>query len=122
MTPAPAVLVLADDLIWSSRLTSLLRSLGARPLAVASEEVFRSRLPEARHAIVDLTARSYDGVAATAEAAGTGLAVVCVGQHDDRELRRRALAAGATRVFAYRKLFEDGPRTLSLWLATEGSG
>ena len=32
-----------------------------------------------------------------------------VGQHDDVELRKQALAAGATEVLAYRKLFEDGP-------------
>ena len=28
----------------------------------------------------------------------------------------RALAAGADRVLAYRKLFEDGPATISAWL------
>jgi electron transfer flavoprotein alpha/beta subunit len=42
--------------------------------------------------------------------------VLAVGQHDDHELRKKALAAGADRVFAYRKLFEDGPGTISAWL------
>jgi hypothetical protein len=41
-----------------------------------------------------------------------------VGQHDDLELRKRAVARGAERVFAYRKLFEDGPATLERWLRT----
>ena len=42
--------------------------------------------------------------------------MLAVGQHDDLELRKRALAAGADRVLAYRKLFEDGPATISAWL------
>jgi len=42
-----------------------------------------------------------------------------VGQHDDQTLRKRALAAGADRVYAYRKLFEDGPAVLSAWIAKE---
>ena len=44
---------------------------------------------------------------------------LAVGQHDDAELRRRALAAGADRVHTYRQLFEDGPRQMARWLAVE---
>jgi len=66
--------------------------------------------------VVDLTARAYDGLAAVRLAAGAGLRVLCVGQHDDSAQRRAALAAGAERVFAYRKLFEDGHATLGAWL------
>jgi hypothetical protein len=66
--------------------------------------------------IVDLTARAYDGVAAIAEAHAAGLPVLAVGQHDDLDLRRRALAAGADRVHPYRQLFDDGPRQLRRWL------
>jgi hypothetical protein len=40
-----------------------------------------------------------------------------VGQHDDVALRKRALAAGAERVLAYRKLFDDGPATIEAWIA-----
>jgi electron transfer flavoprotein alpha/beta subunit len=47
--------------------------------------------------------------------------VLAVGQHDDHELRKRALAAGADRVYAYRKLFEDGPATFATWLAAGAS-
>jgi hypothetical protein len=43
--------------------------------------------------------------------------VLAVGQHDDRLVRQRALAAGASRVYAYRRLFEDGPRQVGAWLA-----
>ena len=69
--------------------------------------------------VVDLTARTYDGIAALEMARGAGRRSLAVGQHDDHALRKRALAAGADRVFAYRKLFEDGPRTLGAWLAAE---
>ena len=71
--------------------------------------------------IVDLTARAYDGVAAIETSRAAGRPVLAVGQHDDHDLRRRALAAGADRVYAYRKLFEDGPRTLAAWLGASAA-
>ncbi len=74
---------------------------------------------EVRRVVVDLTARAYDGVAAIGAAAAAGARVVAVGQHDDLALRRRATAAGAERVFAYRQLFESGPSKLAAWLAKE---
>jgi CheY-like chemotaxis protein len=120
------VLVLADDLIWATRLVGQLRTLGANPARVASTGAFAASLaaqasPDAAgsrptHAVVDLTARSYDGIAAVRLATAAGLRVVCVGQHDDHALRREALEAGAERVFAYRKLFENGHATLAAWL------
>jgi DNA-binding response OmpR family regulator len=73
-------------------------------------------LPNVDRAIVDLTARAYDGIAAIAAAASAGLPVIAIGQHDDREARHRALAAGADRVLAYRKVFEDGQRQVGAWL------
>lgn len=78
---------------------------------------FEAVLPEVDRAIVDLTARGYDGIAAIATAAAAGRSVLAVGQHDDRETRQRALAAGASRVLAYRRVFEDGPRQIGAWLA-----
>ena len=76
-------------------------------------------LPEVDRVIVDLTARAYDGVEAIAAARAAGRPVLAVGQHDDQVLRKRAMAAGADRVYAYRKLFEDGPATLAAWIAKE---
>jgi len=110
------VAVLADDLIWSTRLSDALQASGAEPAPVRSLSGLEAALPNADRVIVDLTARAYDGVAAIEAARAAGKPVLAVGQHDDHELRRRALAAGADRVFAYRKLFEDGPRTLAKWL------
>ncbi len=78
---------------------------------------FETILAGVDRAIVDLTARAYDGTAAIVAAASAGRPVLAVGQHDDREARQRALAAGADRVVAYRRVFEDGPRQVSTWLA-----
>jgi hypothetical protein len=112
-----AVAILGDDLIWSTRLSDAVASAGATPKRVR-------RLPDldaaldagVRFVIIDLTALAYDGVVAIERATGAGARVLAVGQHDDLGLRRRALQAGAERVFAYRKLFEDGPATIGGWL------
>jgi CheY-like chemotaxis protein len=68
-------------------------------------------------AIVDLAARRFDGVAAIEQVAQTRLPVIAVAEHDDQLTRKRALTAGATRVFSYRKFFEDGTRLVESWLA-----
>jgi DNA-binding response OmpR family regulator len=115
------VAVLADDLIWSTRLGDALRAAGAEPAAIRSLDALAAALPSVDRVIVDLTARAYDGVTAIETARAAGRPVLAVGQHDDHELRRRALAAGADRVFAYRKLFEDGPRTLATWLGASAA-
>ena len=47
-----------------------------------------------------------------AAAAAAGVPAIAVGQHDDAELRRAARDAGASRVYAYRALFEHGDREL----------
>ena len=64
----------------------------------------------ARFAVIDLGGRAYDGIAAVQAAASAGATVLAVGQHDDVELRKAALAAGAARVLSYNKMFSDGPR------------
>lgn len=113
-----AVIVLADDLIWATRLVGQLRTLGATPIRAGSLAAFEAVLAggTAARAVVDLTARAYDGIDATARASAAGLRVLCVGQHDDQALRAAARAAGAERVYAYRKLFEDGHAALAAWL------
>ena len=114
------VVVLADDLIWSTRLREALTAAGAEPRPARSLAAFEALLADATtdRVIVDLTARAYDGVAALELARAAGRPALAVGQHDDHELRRRARTAGAERVYAYRKLFEDGPATLAAWLGT----
>lgn len=116
--PGETVVVLADDLIWATRLVGQLRTLGAVPIRVGSADAFGAARASGAptRAVVDLTARAYDGIAATGEAAAAGLRVLCVGQHDDRELRKAAREAGAEKVVAYRTLFENGHAALAAWL------
>lgn len=102
-------------------MSELVRGAGAIAVAARSAEALEALLPEVDRAIVDLTARRYDGISAIARCASAGLPVLAVGQHDDREARRRALAAGAIRVLAYRRVFEDGPGLIGAWLAAPRS-
>lgn len=115
----PAVGILADDLIWASRLSESVAASGGVPKRVRRAGDL-DQLVDAGVvlAIVDLTALAYDGVEAIATATARGARVLAVGQHDDVELRKRALTAGAERVYAYRKLFEAGPGVLAAWLGT----
>ncbi len=115
------VIVVAQDLLWADRLTRGVQAAGAEPVRVGSLERLEAALPGIDAAIIDLTALGYDGVTAIETARAGGARVLAVGQHDDHELRKRALAAGADRVFAYRKLFEDGPATIAAWLAPSAS-
>ena len=83
------VLVLADDLIWSTRLIAQVQAAGADAAPVRTLAALNQALPAADAVIVDLTARAYDGVVAVRKAADAGRRVLAVGQHDDAELRRR---------------------------------
>ena len=119
--PPIRVIVLADDLIWSTRLVAHVRAAGFDAVSARDADSFRDLLSAAGGAIVDLTSLSYDGLAAIAAARDAGVPVLAVGQHDDHVLRRNALAVGADRVLAYRKLFDDGPSTIARWLAASSA-
>lgn len=98
------IAVIADDLIWQSRLRAAVERAGA--MAVAAKD---ATAIEATFAVVDLGGRAYDGVEAVRAAASAGATVLAVSQHEDMDLRKRALAAGAKRVLSYNKMFSDGP-------------
>ncbi|HYH91727.1 MAG TPA: hypothetical protein VD763_01110 [Candidatus Saccharimonadales bacterium] len=110
------VAVLAQDLIWADRLARAVEAAGAEPARAKSAPEFDRALESADFAIIDMTARAYDPLVAIERARASGVHVLAVGQHDDLDLRKRALARGADRVLAYRKLFEDGPATIGAWL------
>ena len=112
----PRVAVLAQDLIWQDRLARAVEAAGGEPARAKTAPELDRALVGADFAIVDLTARAYDGVAAIARARQAGAKVLGVGQHDDVELRKRAVIAGASKVLAYRKLFEDGPAVIRAFL------
>jgi len=142
------VLVLADDLIWASRLIDAVRRAGGAPIRIGSERELvealaasppaddpadpadpgdpagRPQPPRPVGAIVDLMARRYDGVDAIGRLTGAGLPLIAVAEHDDLATRKRALDAGAQRVFSYNRFFTDGPSLVATWLpvATRGEG
>ena len=115
------VAVLAQDLIWQDRLARAVEAAGAEPARAKTAPELDRALACADYAIVDLTARAYDPMAAIERAVQHGAHVLAVGQHDDVDERKRALARGADKVLAYRKLFEDGPATVAAWLERAGA-
>lgn len=124
-----AVLVLADDLIWATRITEAVRRAGARAVALGTEDELRLALeaqeigdrPAVRGAVVDLAARRFDAVTAIERINAARLPVVAVAEHDDQLTRKRALSGGASRVFSYRKFHEDGTRLVQRWLEADTS-
>lgn len=100
-----SVRIVADDLIWASRLAAAVERAGAALVREGGDAV-----------VVDLNGRTYDGVEAVARAAESGRPVIAVGQHEDLALRKRALAAGARRVYSYNKMHTDGPRIVAALL------
>ncbi|MFN8622675.1 MAG: hypothetical protein U0869_18225 [Chloroflexota bacterium] len=107
------------------RLTSE-RELGVALAAADVAEPAADRDPAAPPrvvgAIVDLFSRRGDATAAVARVHAARLPVIAVAEHDDLETRKRALDAGALRVFSYNRFFTDGPRLVGAWLAaTEGT-
>ena len=121
--PGPLVIIVADDLIWSSRLASIVARAGGWARTVAGEAAVDDAFagPAGRPAlvIVDLGGRRYDGVAAVAAARSAGVPAIAIGPHEDVALRKRALAAGARRVYANSKMHAEGPALVRAWLAPD---
>ena len=123
------MVVLADDLMWSTRLAEAVRRAGGSAvqlssgseLAIALEAYEVGDVRTIGAAIVDLAARRFDPVAAIERIGAARLPVIAVAEHDDQLTRKRALKAGATRVFSYRKFFEDGTRLVESWLAASAA-
>jgi DNA-binding NarL/FixJ family response regulator len=107
-TAVTTVAVLADDLIWASRLRAAIANAGFEAVAARRADDIAGGF-----AVIDLGGRAYDGVEAVRSAARAGAVVLGVGQHEDVELRKAALAAGAKRVLSYNKLFSDGPNVMT---------
>ena len=110
---APRLLVLADDLIWATRLEGQGRTLGAAVQRFTTTAPLLETL--ATHpasptdlVAIDATARAYDAEVAVRAVAATGARVLALVQHDDPEGRASLIAAGAVRAMPYRALFERG--------------
>jgi DNA-binding NarL/FixJ family response regulator len=108
------IAVIADDLIWATRLSAAVERAGAVPVRLGGTAALPAE--PCHGAIVDMALRAADGLVVIARLHAAGLPVLAVANHDDAPLRKRALAAGAGKVLAYRKLFEDGPAVIAAWL------
>lgn len=115
--PPPRVAVVADDLIWGTRLADGVRRAGGEPVAIRSAAGIEVGLAGADGVIVDTSARAYAPLAVIRAAVAAGIPAIAVAAHVDVELRRAAREAGAARVHAYRALFERGDRELATWLS-----
>ena len=121
-TAALPVIVLADDMIWSSRLIEAVTRAGTTATAVRTSAELTKALVESTEetpVVVDLNGRAYDALNLVEVAAEEGHPVIAVGQHEDIDLRKRALGAGAIRVFSYNKMFTDGPAIITKLLEGE---
>jgi DNA-binding NarL/FixJ family response regulator len=102
MSEVPRVALLGADLILSSRLRSALAARGVALVAAPKDD----RLPDVSLVFVDLNSDTE----ARLEAIGRlrlrhgGAMIVGFCDHADRDLRRRAMAAGASQVVANRRL------------------
>jgi hypothetical protein len=114
----PRIAIVADDLIWATRLADGVRAAGGVPVRARSAPALDAVISGLGGGVVDLTSRAYDGLAAVAALAAAGVPVIAVGQHDDVTLWRSAREAGAARVYAYRVLFERGDRELGAWVGS----
>ena len=105
--------MLADDLIWASRLAAAAERTGA---SVRRASTLAAEPTDVGSAIVDLGGRRYDGVESVARLLESGVSVAAVCNHEDVALRRRALDAGAARVWSYNRFHREGPTLLERWL------
>ena len=110
--------------MWSTRITESIRRAGGsavrlgsvEELAVAIEAYDLGEEPTLGGAVIDLNARRFDAVEAIEQVHRARLPVIAVAQHDDQVTRKRALKAGASRVFSYDKFFREGTRLVDDWL------
>lgn len=99
---APEVALLGSDLLMASRLGAVLGPLGVTVVTAARAD----RLPAASLVFVDLNQGPVERIEAIGwiRACHPESRVIGFCDHDEKELRRRAIAAGASEVVANRHL------------------
>ena len=111
---APLVVALGADLLFASRLASVVTREGGDFATARTVEELRTRQDAPALVLVDLNARGLDLAAAVLAAREAGArAVVAYGPHMDTAARRRALDAGCDRWLPNSKLFEALPGLIS---------
>ena len=117
--PAPfaprRVGVVADDLIWATRLASAIKRAGGEPVAIGRPDGLARAAVVAL--LVDLGAQASTPWPCSRRRRRRACPSSRSAQHDDVALRKQALAAGAARVYSYNKFHADGPTLVGVWLA-----
>ena len=119
---APEGLLLADDLIFTSRITGTARGLGLTVRAARSGEalVELARQAPPRGVLIDLSNPGLilpELLRRLAEVCPTMPRVVAYGSHVDTATLRAAREAGCDPVLPRSKFVEELPRALPPWLA-----
>ena len=119
---APEGLLLADDLIFTSRITGTARGLGLTVRAARSADalVELARQAPPRAVLIDLSNPGLvlpELLRRLAEVCPTMPRVVAYGSHVDTATLRAAREAGCDPVLPRSKFVEELPRALPGWLA-----
>ncbi|HEV2358846.1 MAG TPA: hypothetical protein VGZ23_14730 [bacterium] len=122
-TAARQVVVADDDLLFSSRVTGSLASLGYQAVVVRSAEALHAALRrDPRAAVVNLAARRFDAAEAIrrakADEATRGVPLLGFCGHRDGERMAAARAAGCDAVTTNGIIAADLGRALGALLAT----
>jgi DNA-binding NarL/FixJ family response regulator len=122
----PLGLLLADDMIFSSRITGTARALGVRMIVVKSQEdlVNQARELDPTCVILDLSiaGKKMGELTRNLKEGNTSKPrLVAYGSHVDAATLRAAREAGCDLVLPRSQFVEELPRQLLQWLAPAGS-
>jgi CheY-like chemotaxis protein len=120
--PAPAALLLSDDLIFASRITGTARGLGQQVQVVRSGQQLKDLAAKQppRCILLDLAVTGLDGpalIGGLKKISVPAPVIVAYGSHVDAATLRAARQAGADVVLPRSKFVEDLPEALPSWLA-----
>lgn len=117
MANGRSVVLLTDDLMFGSKVESMIRATGAEPklTAIPADALAALAEPSASMLIVDLVSDGFDGIAMPASA--DGKPVLGYYAHTDDDVRRAALDAGFTQVVPRSRMVREGDTLIAALLA-----
>lgn len=114
----PAVVLLTDDLLFGSKVESMIRAAGAEPLIASEPDGALKACLESSAGllIVDLVSDGFDGVGI---ASRTGyLPLLGYYAHTDDDVRRRAIEAGFRQVVPRSRMAREGQTLIEALLSS----
>jgi DNA-binding NarL/FixJ family response regulator len=107
---AETAVIIVDDLLFQSRIRSVLEALGFEARVADTPEAVTTACAGARIAVVDLHAAGLDALAQVRAAKEAGAAVLAYGRHTEPKLLRSARDAGADIVVPRSELVSELPQ------------